>query len=35
MRESLLEGDGMKALQEYDKELAAKGYSFPMFFHRR
>jgi hypothetical protein len=29
MRESLLEGEGMKALQEYDKELAAKGYSFP------
>lgn len=29
MRESLREGEGMKALQEYDKELAAKGYSFP------
>lgn len=29
MRESLLEGEGMKALQEYDRELMKKGYSFP------
>lgn len=29
MRESLREGEGLKALQDYDKELAAKGYSFP------
>lgn len=29
MRESLLEGEGLKALQGYDKELAAKGYGFP------
>ena len=29
MRESLREGEGLKSLQDYDKELAAKGYSFP------
>jgi hypothetical protein len=29
MRESLREGEGIKSLQAYDKELTAKGYSFP------
>ena len=29
MRESLREGEGLKSLQAYDKELTAKGYSFP------